>query len=77
MIYPYFLVQFIPTELWQFCYTNTPYFRLLAFKVIYTLSTFLNSSSITTNCMYSTTSQSNITANVNTLFTFFKLAYYV
>lgn len=56
---------------------NTPYFRLLAFKFPYTLSTFFNSSSIITNCMYSTTRPSNITANVNTQFIFFKSAYYV
>ena len=32
---------------------QTLYFRLLAFKVIYTLSIFFNSCSIITNCTYS------------------------
>jgi len=40
------------------------------------LNTFCNSMSIIMNCKYAATGESNITAYINNLFTFFKSAYY-
>jgi hypothetical protein len=52
--------------------TNIPCYRVLAFNVVWTLSTFFNSISIITNCTYGPMSKSNIIAYISNLFTFFK-----
>jgi len=57
--------------------TDASCFRLLAFKVIYTLNTVCNSINIIMNCTYAAVSESSIMPYISNLFTFYKSAYYI